>query len=111
MNGAVLSIAAAAAVLYLGWRTIAAALRFGPWMVPVVLVVDFVIVAASGSFFPLPLLLWKMLLLYTAARWGPLLNLFRLPAWPRVSYMRGPGRRRKRQFREPMPWFRGPCTW
>lgn len=93
-------------VLWLG-LTIAVCLRFNAWLIPVALGLDF-LVGLTGS--PVALLMWKLCFFYGMARWDPLRGLFRMPRWPRM-WLPGSGGRRKREFREPMPWTRGPGSY
>jgi hypothetical protein len=84
--------------------TIVVCLRFNAWLIPVVFVLDG-IVALSWS--PFAFIMWKLCFFYGAMKWDPVRGMFRLPKWPR-TYLRGPGGRRRREFREPLPWYRGP---
>ena len=81
--------------------------RFNAWLLLPVLLID----QALLGVFPPGYLVWKLWLFYTALKWEPARGLFRLPRWPRGPHMRGPGKRARRQFREPMPWLRGPCSY
>lgn len=56
-------------------------------------------------------ILYKGWLLYFLSRWDPARGLFRLPAWPQQPFSRGPQQRKRREFREPLPWDRGPGSW
>ena len=57
------------------------------------------------------IIVYKGWLLYFLWWWDPVRGLFRAPAWPRQPYSRGPQERRRREFREPLPWDRGPGSW
>lgn len=87
--------------------TAAVCLRFGNWVFPVVLMLDFLI--GLGRW-PISFLLWKLAFFLALAKWDPMRGLFRLPRWPRI-HQRGRRGRRKREFTEPMPWYRGPGTY
>jgi hypothetical protein len=58
-------------------------------------------------------LIFVMGFFFAFERWEPLRGLFAIPRWPRAPIYRGPGRRRARarEFREPMPWLRGPNSY
>ena len=89
------------------WYTAVKCLRIGAWLFPTVLALDFLIGLAG---WPVTFLLWKLCFFYGLARWDSVRGLYRMPRWPRVD-QRGRGGRRKREFTEPMPWFRGPGTY
>jgi hypothetical protein len=105
----VIGMSAAFVILAIGvqWYTAAVCNRFGRWLFPTVVVLDFLI--GCGRW-PVSFLLWKLCFFYGLARWDPMRGLFRLPRWPRV-HQRGRGGRRKREFPEPMPWTRGPGSY
>ena len=84
-----------------------ACLRFNAWLVPIVLVLDFLILCTKS---PIAFLMWKLCFFYGMVKWDPVRGLYRLPKWPRMT-MRGRGGRRRREFAEPMPWTRGPGSY
>jgi hypothetical protein len=94
--------------VYLLWRTVETCRRFNLWLLPLVLLLD------ASFFFLAPLgfgfLVWKLWFFWATFRWEPVRGLFRLPRWPRTPFTRGPGKRRPREFREPLPWTAGPCS-
>jgi len=81
-------------------------LQFGAWLIPIVLLINVVLFFTA----PVSFLAWQFCFFYGTARWKPVRGLYRLPRWPRNG-MRGPGGRRRREFREPMPWTRGPGSY
>lgn len=89
------------------WYTWTVCIRFGRWVFPTVLAVDFLM--ALGRL-PIPLVVWKLCFFVALARWEPVRGLFRLPRWPQ-THQRGRGGRRPREFTEPPPWVRGPGTY
>ena len=98
--------------LFVLWLTVVVCLRFSPWVLPTVLVLDFVVMPlffAVVGFAP-GYIVWKLWFFWTALRWEPIRGVFRLPRWPRTQHMRGPGQRAPRDVREPMPWTAGPFT-
>lgn len=56
-------------------------------------------------------IIYKCWFFYLVSRWEIGRGLFNVPAWPRELITRGSRRRRHRQFREPLPWTRGPGSW
>lgn len=99
--------AIALAVGLLFGATVMTCLRFRAWLIPVVLLADFIV---GSTFSPVAFVLWKLCFFAAAIRLDPMRGLFRLPRWPR-GHLRGRGGKRKREFTEPMPWFRGPGTY
>lgn len=95
-------------VLYLAWF-LRICLRFH-WALIVAMVV---VIFGPGVFLAAaPLGLLAMMSFFHAfQKWEPLRGLFAIPRWPRAPIFRGPGKRRAREFREPMPWLRGPNSY
>jgi hypothetical protein len=96
---------------YLLWQTIVVCLRFGWWVLVLVLVADAAVLFGSQALAPFSFVFWKMWVFWIANRWWAFGRDFQMPRWPRVTYMRGPGKRRPRRFEEPMPWLRGPNSY
>jgi hypothetical protein len=118
---------------YLIWLTASTCRKFNRWVSVVVVGVDLLILSpilvgllsnlmslpggfpselqTLAPFSPLVLITWKLWFFYATTRWEPLRGVFQTPEWPRVPWMRGPGKNRPRSFREPMPWDRGPFTY
>jgi len=102
-------VALVAMALYMEWRTVEICLKYGAWLPWPVLALEGALLFL-GPIFPIAFLMWKAWFFFAAARWEPTRGLFRLPDWPRAPRMRGPGKRRWREFREPAPWSRGPSS-
>ncbi|HEU4753520.1 MAG TPA: hypothetical protein VFU47_10475, partial [Armatimonadota bacterium] len=94
------------------WRTVVVCLRFSPWVLPVVLLLDLVVMPLvfAAAQFPVGYMAWKLYFFWVTSRWDPVRGAFRAPRWPRAPLMRGPGRNRPRRFSEPLPWTRGPFS-
>jgi hypothetical protein len=99
--------AAGVLLVLLIWKTVAVSLRFGAWVVPVVLSLD-IASALFGSV--VGFVAWKTFFFFMASRLDPVRGLFRMPRWPRAGQMRGARRPRYRRIPEPSPWDRGPFT-
>lgn len=100
-------------VAFFLWKWCDFCARWGWKVVCTVIAVDGVLslTGLNGGFLLIGPLSWKVWLLYADSRWEPARGVFPLPAWPRAPRMRGPGKRRRRLFREPMPWTAGPNTY
>ena len=93
-------------------RTVGACRKLGSWVLTAVVVSDLL---AFLLFLPLGLpvavfavLMWKLWFLFLTSWWADYGRLYAAPRWPRTPFRRGPGKRRPREFKEPMPWYRGP---
>lgn len=98
--------------VYLIWQTVVVGRLLNPWVLPTVLVIDHLLLflAPLNFLFPCGALVWKLSFLYFAWRWEPLRGMYHAPRWPRRRHARGPRRTENRQFQEPSPWDRGPCS-
>jgi hypothetical protein len=105
-----LGIALALLAGYLLWRTVEACLRFNAWLIPLVLGVDAALLVLFIPRFWILFIAWKIWFFVAAYRWEPMRGMFRAPHWPRAAFMRGPRRNRRREFKEPMLWTRGPSS-
>ena len=111
MNGTAATLAGLFLTVYLVWRTVHVLLRFNAWLIAPVLLLDLALAFVSlGTGFPVGFVVWKLWFFYAAFSWEPVRGLFRQPRWPRRPLMRGPGKRKRREFSEPMPWTRGPSS-
>ena len=99
---------------FLLWKAWDVCVRWG-WLVLLgVLLIDGALVLATfagGPGYLVLLVTWTLWLLYADTRWENTRGLLRLPRWPRATWMRGPRKKRRREFPEPMPWTRGPFTY
>lgn len=106
-----LSIFWGLAWLWMEWRTIEVVSRFRPGVQVLVFLADTLAMAGTGFLIlPFGFIGWRLWLFWTAARWEPYGGMFAAPPWPRNPLARG-RRNRLRQFREPLPWGRGPFTY
>jgi hypothetical protein len=86
-------------------------LRVPWWWTPVIVLVLIGSPLLATGIWPLPFIWFNIWFFLIAGRWESLGSYYRTPKWPRVPFRRGPGRRRPRDFREPLPWSRGPCSY
>lgn len=96
------------AAVHLLVMVIAACVRVNPLLLWLLLPLGFGALLYAGPFGFMFVVLWE---LWQFTHWEPVRGLFTMPPWPRSAVLRGPGRRRRREFREPMPWTRGPNSY